>query len=219
MRNVKPVKLLGCKNTYGVLLTDWCTAGPGLSPPLCDFMWSMYWGHAPAGKGGQGDLVRAASRQPPNLTWGGHVQAYVTVVYQMHALQNVRHLYPCLLQPMGALFNKRFVIVLLPFSYVFITVFIYLFYFNFNFFFICFWRTSGSVFVIFSSVAPHRAQPAAKCHPRWQPTKRLAVNCWLGRRRCPLQVKNIAVPRLQLRIYHWTQLCITYGWVTPWVRT
>jgi hypothetical protein len=26
-------------------------------------------------------------------------------------------------------------------------------------------------FIIFSSVAPHRGQPAAKCHPRWQPTK------------------------------------------------
>ncbi len=139
--------------------------------------------------------MRAAPRQPPNQTWGGHVQAYVTVVYQRHALQNVRHLYPCLLQPMGALFNKRFVIVLLPFSYVFITVFIYLFYFNFNFFLICFWRTSDSFFVIFSCIVPDRGQPAAKCHPRWQPTKRLAVSCGLGRRQCPLQVKNKPVAR------------------------
>ncbi len=37
--------------------------------------------------------------------------------------------------------------------------------------------------VIFSTVAPHRSQPAAKCHPRWQPTKRLTVSCRLGRRR------------------------------------
>jgi hypothetical protein len=44
-------------------------------------------------------------------------------------------------------------------------------------FFICFWRTSGSFFVIFSSVAPLRDQPAAKCHPKWQPTRRLAVSC------------------------------------------
>ncbi len=39
------------------------------------------------------------------------------------------------------------------------------------------------IFVIFSSVAPHRGQPAAKCHPRWQPTRRLAFSCGLGRRR------------------------------------
>jgi hypothetical protein len=38
-------------------------------------------------------------------------------------------------------------------------------------------------FVIFSSVAPHRGQPAAKWHLRWQPTRRLAVSCGLGRRR------------------------------------
>ncbi len=49
--------------------------------------------------------------------------------------------------------------------------------------FICFWRTSGSFFVIFSSVAPHRGQPAAKCHPKWQPTRRLAVSCGVWRRR------------------------------------
>ncbi len=51
------------------------------------------------------------------------------------------------------------------------------------FFFICFWRTSCSFFITFSSVAPHRGQPAAKCHPRWQPTSRLAVSCGLGRHR------------------------------------
>ncbi len=39
------------------------------------------------------------------------------------------------------------------------------------------------IFVIFSSVAPHRGQPAAKCNPWWQPTRRLAVSCGLGRRR------------------------------------
>ncbi len=36
------------------------------------------------------------------------------------------------------------------------------------------------IFVIFSSVAPHRGHPTAKCHPRWQPTKRLAISCGLG---------------------------------------
>ncbi len=51
------------------------------------------------------------------------------------------------------------------------------------FFFICFCLTSGSFFVIFSSLAPHRGQPTANCHPRWQPTRRLAVKCGLGRRR------------------------------------
>jgi hypothetical protein len=53
---------------------------------------------------------------------------------------------------------------------------------NFFFFFICFWQTSGSFFIVFSSVAAHRGQPAAKCHPRWQPTRKLAVSCGLGRR-------------------------------------
>ncbi len=39
------------------------------------------------------------------------------------------------------------------------------------------------IFLIFTSVAPHRGQPAVKCHPRWQPTRRLAVSCGLGRHR------------------------------------
>jgi hypothetical protein len=39
------------------------------------------------------------------------------------------------------------------------------------------------IFVIFTSVAPHRSQPAAKCHLRWQPIRRLAVSCELGRHR------------------------------------
>ncbi len=38
------------------------------------------------------------------------------------------------------------------------------------------------IFIIFSAAAPIRGQPAAKCHPRWQPTRRLAVSCGLGRR-------------------------------------
>jgi hypothetical protein len=36
------------------------------------------------------------------------------------------------------------------------------------------------VYVIFTCVAPHRGQLAAKCNPRWQPTRRLAVSCELG---------------------------------------
>ncbi len=39
------------------------------------------------------------------------------------------------------------------------------------------------IFVIFTSVAPHRGQPAAKYHLRWQPIRRLAVSCGLGRHR------------------------------------
>jgi hypothetical protein len=62
---------------------------------------------------------------------------------------------------------------------------------------ICFWRTSGSFFVIFSSVAPHRGQPAAKCHPTWQRTRRLAVRCGLGRL------------RIQTRDYRTTVMHIT----------
>ncbi len=46
-----------------------------------------------------------------------------------------------------------------------------------------FFGEPGFIFVIFTSVAPHRSQPAAKYHPRWQPTRRLAVSCGLGRHR------------------------------------
>jgi hypothetical protein len=55
--------------------------------------------------------------------------------------------------------------------------------FAFFSFFKFFLANQRFIFVIFSSVAPHRGQPAAKCHPRWQPTRRLAVSCGLGRRR------------------------------------
>ncbi len=51
------------------------------------------------------------------------------------------------------------------------------------FFFTCFLGNSGSFLIIFSSVAPHRGEHAARCHPRWQPTRRLAVSCGLGRHR------------------------------------
>jgi hypothetical protein len=34
-----------------------------------------------------------------------------------------------------------------------------------------------------TSVVPHRGHPAAKCHLRWQPIRRLAVSCGLGRHR------------------------------------
>ncbi len=52
------------------------------------------------------------------------------------------------------------------------------------FFFLCmFLVNQWFIFLIFTSVAPHRGQPAAKYHPRWQPTRRLAVNCRLGRHR------------------------------------
>ncbi len=50
-----------------------------------------------------------------------------------------------------------------------------------------FWRTSGPFFTIFSSVAPHRSQAAAKCNPRWQPIRRWAISCGLGRRRIRTQ--------------------------------
>ncbi len=35
--------------------------------------------------------------------------------------------------------------------------------------------------------APHRGQPGAKCHPRRQPTRRLAISCGLGRCRIRTQ--------------------------------
>ncbi len=52
---------------------------------------------------------------------------------------------------------------------------------GFFYFFGFFLWANGSFLIIFSSVAPHKGQPAAKCHPRWQPTRRLAVSCGLGR--------------------------------------
>ncbi len=48
--------------------------------------------------------------------------------------------------------------------------------------FLCFLANQRFIFVIFSSVATHRGQPVAKCHPRWQPTRRSPVSCGLGRR-------------------------------------
>jgi hypothetical protein len=36
-------------------------------------------------------------------------------------------------------------------------------------FFKCFLANPQFIFLIFPSVAPHRGQPAAKYHPRWQP--------------------------------------------------
>ncbi len=54
--------------------------------------------------------------------------------------------------------------------------------FSHCFFFLCmFLATSGTFLIIFSSAAPHRGQPTAKSHPRWQPTRRLAVSCRLER--------------------------------------
>jgi hypothetical protein len=83
--------------------------------------------------------------------------------------------------------------------------------------------TSGSFFIIFSSVAPHRGQPSAKCHPRWQPTRGLAVSCGLGRRwiwtldcRTTVWCATIEPPRLPLS--HHASLMYQYlgGRVARW---
>ncbi len=55
------------------------------------------------------------------------------------------------------------------------------------------------VFLVFSSVAPHRGQPAAKCHPRWQTTRRLTDSCGLGRRR----IRTQWLQDNSLAFYHW----------------
>ncbi len=80
-------------------------------------------------------------------------------------------------------------------------------YYLYIFFFVCFLVNQCSFFVIFSSVAPHRGQPAAMCHPRWQPIRRLADSCGMGRRRirtrdCRTTVwlSTIELPHLQ----NWT---------------
>jgi hypothetical protein len=80
------------------------------------------------------------------------------------------------------------------------------------FFLICFWRTSGSFIIIFSSVAPHRGQPAAKCHSRWQPSKRLAVRCGLGRRRIWTRDCRTTVSTLQLS--HHASLILIYSYIS-----
>ncbi len=77
-----------------------------------------------------------------------------------------------------------------------------------SFFFLCmFLANQRFIFLIFTSVAPHRGQPAAKCHPRWQPTRRLAVSCGLGRHRirtrdCRTTVwhATIELPRLPIEL-------------------
>ncbi len=76
------------------------------------------------------------------------------------------------------------------------------------FFFYMFLANQRFIFVIFSSVAAHRGQPAAKCHPRWQPTRRSAVSCGLGRRwiltrdcRTTVWHATIEPPRLPLYLY------------------
>ncbi len=45
-----------------------------------------------------------------------------------------------------------------------------------------FLRTSGSFLIIFSSVAPHRGQPAAKYHLKWQPTWARSLRRFMGRK-------------------------------------
>ncbi len=43
-----------------------------------------------------------------------------------------------------------------------------------------FWRTSGSFFLIFSSVAPHRDQPAAEFHPQVATHLEIGSQLWAG---------------------------------------
>jgi hypothetical protein len=69
-----------------------------------------------------------------------------------------------------------------------------------------FFANQRLILVLFSSVAPHRGQLAAKCHPRWQLTRRLAVSQGLGRhqiqtRDCRTTVwcATIEPPRLPLK--------------------
>jgi hypothetical protein len=68
------------------------------------------------------------------------------------------------------------------------------------------------IVIIFSSVASHRGQPAAKCHPRWQPTRSLAVGCGLRRDSNPgLQDNSLAR-------YHWATTLLK-ATTPPWATT
>ncbi len=105
-----------------------------------------------------------------------------------------------------------------------VPVFFFL-YFFFLHMFLANHGTSGSFFIIFSSVAPHRGQPSAKCHPRWQPTRGLAVSCGLGRHwiwtldcRTTVWCATIEPPRLPLS--HHASLMYQYlgGRVARWPR-
>ncbi len=91
------------------------------------------------------------------------------------------------------------------------------------FFFICFWRTSRSFFLIFSSVVPHRSQHTAKCHPMWQPTRKLAVSCELGRhqirtRDCRTAARHATTepPRLPTEPPCLPELSLTWCRRTDW---
>jgi hypothetical protein len=103
---------------------------------------------------------------------------YVPVIFSV-TIPTTRYFHPTVI--FSAFLNEDTVIFLASqiFTWSLIRTSKYLYFV----FIICFWRISGSFRVIFSSVAPHRGQPAAKWHPRWQPTRRLAVSCRLGRRR------------------------------------
>ncbi len=87
------------------------------------------------------------------------------------------------------------------------------FFFFFFFFFVCFWWTSGSFFIMFSSVAPHRGQPAAMCHPRWKPTRKLADSCGLGRRRIRTQDCRTSVWRATIELPRIFLLPLNFKWV------
>jgi hypothetical protein len=49
------------------------------------------------------------------------------------------------------------------------------------FFFLCmFLANQRFIFIIFSSVAPHRGQPAAKCHPKVATHQKIGSQLWAG---------------------------------------
>ncbi len=70
------------------------------------------------------------------------------------------------------------------------------------FFPLYFFGEPGFIFIIFTSVAPHRGQPAAKCHPMWQPSRRLAVSCGLGRHRIRTRDCRTTVWRATIELPH-----------------
>ncbi len=64
-------------------------------------------------------------------------------------------------------------------------------------------------FISHNFLAFHRGQPAAKCHPRWQPTRRLAVSCGLRRHRIQTQDCRTTVRRATTEppcLPHWATM-------------
>ncbi len=71
------------------------------------------------------------------------------------------------------------------------------------FFFLCmFLANQRFIFLIFSSVAPHRGQPAAKCHPKVATNQKIGSQLWAGE----TPDSNPGLQDISLVCYHWATM-------------